>query len=124
MRLALALSERKHSDSMLDISVGEKCNQMKRVSNVIVVGAVFFRRDMSSVILFAAVLIHWELMPRGQLIRSEQKKRASLRPIFDLLHAPVVQLRYNVLSVTLTLRRTGCGLSVKVVVVITWKEAI
>ena len=77
---------------------------------------------MSSAISFSAVLIHWELMPRGELIRSEQKKRASLRPIVDLLHAPVVQLRANVLSVTL--RRTGCGSSVKVVVVITWREAI
>ena len=77
---------------------------------------------MSSAILFAAVLIHWELMPRGELIRSKQKKHASLRPIFDLLNAPVVQLRADVLSVTL--RRTGCGSSVKVVVVITWREAI
>ena len=77
---------------------------------------------MSSAILFAAVLIHWELMPRGELIRSKQKKRASLRPIFDLLHAPVVQLRADVLLVTL--RRTGCGSSVKLVVVITWREAI
>ena len=60
-------------------------------------------------------------MPMGELIRSEQKKRASLRPIFDFLHAPVVQLRADVLSVAL--RRTGCGLSMKVVDVITWREA-
>ena len=52
-------------------------------------------------------------MPRGELIRSEQKKRASRRPIFDFLHAPVVQLRADVLLVTL--RRTGCGSSVKIV---------
>ena len=77
---------------------------------------------MSSTILFAAVLIRWDLMPRGKLIRSKQKKRASLQPIDDLLHAPVVQLRADVLLVTL--RRTGCGLSVKLVVVITWREAI
>ena len=77
---------------------------------------------MLSAISFAMVLIHWELMPRGELIRSEQKKRASLRPIFDLLHAPAVQLRADVLSVTL--RRTGCGSSVKLEVVITWREAI
>jgi hypothetical protein len=31
-------------------------------------------------------------MPRGELIRSEQKKRARRRPILDLWHAPVVQL--------------------------------
>ena len=77
---------------------------------------------MSLAITFATMLIHWELMPRGELIRSEQKKSAILRPIFDLLHAPVVQLRADVFSVTL--RRTGCGSSVKLVDVITWREAI
>ena len=61
-------------------------------------------------------------MPRVGLIRSEQKRRASLQPIFDFLHVPVVQLRADVLLVTL--RRTGCGLSVKLEVVITWREAI
>ena len=60
---------------------------------------------MLSAISFATVLIHWELIPRGKLIRSKQKKRASLRPILDLLHAPVVHLRDDVLSVTF--RRTG-----------------
>ena len=71
-------------------------------------------------ILFATVLIHWELTPRGELIRREQKKRARRRLILDFLHAPVVQLRAKVLSVTL--RRTGCGSSVKLVDVITWRE--
>jgi hypothetical protein len=61
-------------------------------------------------------------MPRGELIRSKQKKRASLQPIFDLLHAPVFQLRADVLSVTLM--RTGCGLSAKLVDVVTWMEAM
>ena len=60
-------------------------------------------------------------MPRGDLIRSEKKKRASRRPIFDFLHAPVIQMRADVLSVTL--RRTGCGSSVKLVDVIMWREA-
>jgi len=59
-------------------------------------------------------------MPRGKLIRSEHKKHARRRPILDLLHAHVVQLRDDVLSVTLS--RTGCGLSVKLVDVITWRE--
>ena len=77
---------------------------------------------MSPAITFSTVLIHWELMPRDEIIRSKQKKRACLRLIFDLLHAPVVQLRADVLLVTL--RRTGCGLSVKLVDVITWREAI
>ena len=40
---------------------------------------------------------------------------------FDFLHVPVVQLRANILSVTL--RRTGCGSSVKLVDFITWREA-
>ena len=61
-------------------------------------------------------------MPRGELIRSEQKKRATRQPIFDFLHAPVVQLRADVLSVTL--RRTGCGSSVKLIDIITWREAM
>ena len=60
---------------------------------------------MSSAISFATVLIHWALIPRGEFIRSEQKKRASLRPMLDFLHAPVVHLRADVLSVTF--RRTG-----------------
>ena len=60
---------------------------------------------MSLVISFATVLIHWELIPRGEFISSKQEKRASLRPILDLLHAPVVHLRADILSVTF--RRTG-----------------
>ena len=60
---------------------------------------------MSSAILFATVLIHWELIPRGEFISSKQKKRASLRPMLDLLHAPVVHLRADILLVTF--RRTG-----------------
>ena len=60
-------------------------------------------------------------MPRGELVRREQKKHASWRPIFDFLHAPVVQLRAGILPVTL--RRTGCGSSVKLVDVIRWREA-
>ena len=75
------------------------------------------RRDMSSAISFAVVLIHWELMPRGELIRSEQKKHARQQPILDLLHAPVVQLRADVLSVML--RRIECYSSTKLVAVIT-----
>ena len=59
-------------------------------------------------------------MPRGKLIRSEQKKCARQRPILDLLHAPVVQPIADVLLVTLS--KTGCGLSVKLVDVITWRE--
>jgi hypothetical protein len=53
------------------------------------------------------MLIHWELMPRGELIRSKQKKRARRRPILDLQHAPVVQLNVDALSVTLS--STGYG---------------
>ncbi len=54
------------------------------------------------------MLIHWELIPRGELIRSEQEKRARRRPILDLQQAPVVQLNADALLVTL--RSTGYGL--------------
>ena len=77
---------------------------------------------MSSAISFATVLIHLELMPRGEFISSEQKKRASLRPMFDFLHAPVVHLRADILSVTL--RRTGWGSTVTLSCVIVWREAM
>ena len=50
-------------------------------------------REMSSAILLSSVLIHLEFIPSGELIMSEQKNRASRRPTFDFLHAPVVQLR-------------------------------
>jgi hypothetical protein len=53
------------------------------------------------------MLIHWELMPRGELIRIEQKKRARRWPILDLQHAPMVQLNADALSVTLS--STGYG---------------
>ncbi len=36
---------------------------------------------MSSTILLSIVLIHCELMPRGKLINSEQKKQVSISPI-------------------------------------------
>ena len=65
----------------------------------------FFRQEMSSAIMLAFVLIHWELMPSGELINIRQKNLARSRPILDFLQAPVVQLSEEVLSVTL--RRTG-----------------
>ena len=70
----------------------------------------FFRQEMSSAIMLAFVLIHWELMPSGELISSRQKNLARSLPILDFLQAPVVQLSKEVLSVTL--RRTGYGSSV------------
>jgi hypothetical protein len=76
---------------------------------------------MSSAILLLSVLIHLEFIPSGEPIRREQKKQASLRPIIDFLHAPVVQLKADALSVTL--RRTGCGALVAEVVVTTWSDA-
>ncbi len=78
-------------------------------------------REMSSAILLSLVLIHLEFIPSGEPIRREQKKRASLRLIIDFLHAPVVQLKADALSVTL--RRKGCGLLVAEVVVTTWSDA-
>ncbi len=70
----------------------------------------FFRQEMLSAILLLIVLIHCELMPRGELINNEQKKRASIRPIFDRLHVWSVQDRAEELSVTL--RITGWESSV------------
>jgi hypothetical protein len=46
-------------------------------------------------------------MPSGELIRSEQKKRARRQPILDLRQAPVVQLNADALLVML--RSTGYG---------------
>jgi hypothetical protein len=65
---------------------------------------------MMSAILLSIVLIYCELMPRGKLINNEQKKRASIRPIFDRLHVWSVQDRAEELLATL--RITGWGSSV------------
>jgi hypothetical protein len=70
----------------------------------------FLRREMLSAILLSIVLIHCELMPRGALINNEEKKQASICPIFDRLHVWSVQDKAEELSVTL--RITGWGLSV------------
>ena len=69
---------------------------------------------MSSAILLSSVLIHWELIPRGELINSEQKKRASKRPNLDLLQECSVQDNADALSVMLS--STGWGSSVTLVV--------
>ncbi len=76
---------------------------------------------MSSAILLLLVLIHLEFIPSGEPIRREQKKQASLRPIIYFLHALVVQLKADALSVTL--RRTGCRSLEAEVVVMTWRNA-
>ena len=76
---------------------------------------------MSSAILLSSVLIHLELIPSGEFIISEQKKLVSRRQTLDFLHAPVVQLRAEALSVTLS--RTGYGSSVADVVVMKWSTA-
>ena len=54
---------------------------------------------MLSAILLSTVLIHCKLMPSGELINREQKKRPSKRPILDLLHVCRVQERAEELSV-------------------------
>jgi hypothetical protein len=46
----------------------------------------FLRQEMLFAILLSIVLIHCELMPRGKLINNEQKKQASICPMFDHLH--------------------------------------
>jgi hypothetical protein len=81
----------------------------------------FLSQEMLSGILLSIVLIHCELMPRGELINNEQKKRASICPIFDHLHMWNVQDRAEELLVTL--RITGWGSSVMGDVQTTWRAA-
>jgi hypothetical protein len=82
----------------------------------------FLRPEMLSAILLSIVLIHCELMTRGKLISNEQKKQASICPIFDCLHVWSVQNKGEELLVTL--RITGWGPSVMGdVCVLTWSQA-
>jgi hypothetical protein len=60
-------------------------------------------------------------MPRGKLNNNEQKKQASIHPIFDRLHVWSVQDKAEELLVTL--RITGWGLSVTGNVQTTWRAA-
>ncbi len=67
------------------------------------------------------MLINWELMPSGELIRSKQKKCARRWPILDLQQAPVVQLNADALLVTM--RSTGYRLLVGFLVRTVWRAA-
>jgi hypothetical protein len=69
------------------------------------VSVCFFKQEMLLAILLLSVLIHWELILRGESISNEQKKRASKRPILDLLQVCSVQDNADALSVMLS--RTG-----------------
>ncbi len=77
------------------------------------------RQEMLSMILLLIVMIHCELMPRGKLINNEQKKLASICPIFDYLHVRSVQDRAE--EFLMTLRITGWGSSVMGDVQTTWR---
>jgi hypothetical protein len=79
----------------------------------------FLRQEMLSAILSSIVLIHCELMPRGKLINNEQKKRASIHPIFDCFHMWSVQDKAEELLVML--RITGWGSSVTEDVQTAWR---
>ncbi len=79
------------------------------------------RQEMSSAILLSIVLILCELMPRGELINNEQKKRVSIHLIFDRLHMWSVQDRAEELLVTV--RITGWGSFVMGDVRTTWRAA-
>ncbi len=81
----------------------------------------FSRQEMLSVILLSIVLIHCELMPRGELINNEQKIQESICLIFDCLHMWSVQDNGEELPVTL--RITRWGLSVTGDVQTTWRAA-
>jgi len=78
-------------------------------------------QEMSSAIVLSSVLICLQLIPSGKFIMREQKNRASRRPTLDFLHAPVIKLRADALSVTLS--KTGYGSSVANVVVTQWSAA-
>ena len=56
----------------------------------LLVDADFLSRDISSAIVLALVLIHVELMPTLEPIKSPQKNLASTRPILDFLQVCVV----------------------------------
>ena len=78
----------------------------------------FFRRDISSAILFCDVEIHFELMPRGDpMLSKPQKNLARRQPMADFLQACMVQFRADILSVTLS--TIGHGSSVLCSVVTT-----
>jgi hypothetical protein len=81
----------------------------------------FFAQEMSSAIALCSMLIHWELMPRGESIRSKQKKHARRQSILDLQHALVVQLKADTLLVRL--RCTGYELFVGFVLRTMWRVA-
>ena len=73
------------------------------------VDADFLSREISSAIVLSLVLIHVELMPTLEPIRSPQKNLASARPILDFLQVCVVHFFALILSVTH--KTTGCGSS-------------
>ena len=81
----------------------------------------FFRQEMLSAALLSIILIHCELMPRGELINNEQKKQLSICLIFGCLHVWSVQDRVEELSVTL--RITGWRSFVMGDVQTTWRTA-
>jgi hypothetical protein len=71
--------------------------------------------------LVVVVLIHWDLIPSGELIRSEQKNHTKSLPSLDFLQVWLVQLSAEALSVML--RRSGCSLSVMFFIVNTCRDA-
>jgi hypothetical protein len=81
----------------------------------------FLRQEMSSAILLSIVLIHCDLMPRGNLINNQQKNQESMHLIFDCLQMWSVQ--NNAEGLLVTLRITGWGLSVIGDVRTTWRAA-
>ncbi len=68
----------------------------------------FLRQEMLSAILLSIVLIHCELMPRGKLINNEQKKWASICPIFGRFYVWSVQDNAEELSMTLRIQDVNC----------------
>ena len=81
----------------------------------------FFKQEILSAILLLSVLIRCKLIPRGESINNEQKKRASKRPILDLLQECSVQNNAEALSVMFS--STGWGSSVTLDVWKMWSAA-
>jgi hypothetical protein len=81
----------------------------------------FLRQEILSVILLLILLIHCELMPRGEVISNEQENQESICLILDCLHVWSVQ--DNAEDLPVMLRITGWGSSVTGDVQTTWRAA-
>jgi hypothetical protein len=78
-------------------------------------------QEMLSTILLLSVLIHLKFDYDRQIYHEQTEETSEQAANFGLLAAPVVQLRAEALSVTLS--RTGYGSSVADIVMTKWSAA-